>query len=351
MAQISYQSEDLTDGSNSYLEGLPWEEQEAKLRRLAEEALTRCGLRPQQMRKAGHMGNFGYSDFALATVTEGREPSHLTTVHYPYDGFAMDQVQRQVALLCSWLVALGRDTELDIQVPLADQTGALGQLLDHRPDGPVALCTVQRWVKGRDIAAEDVPIDLPPDTMHELGMVLGHIHHHGCTWARSNSVERIRIDWMGDVEEVQRDHWGSRKDRNITQDELALLRRTIEAVTCNREARREPWGLAHGDFRATNCVEDEGRYKPIDFDLCALTYQFDDIGWFFVDVEDPDMRRAFLDGYVRVTPQHTDFIRLVEGALIAARTRRCAWGGKLPVYLIPECEKYLSEEAFLFGPE
>ena len=349
MTQVLYQSEPLTDGSNCYLNGRPWEEQEARLRKLSNEALARCHLEPRQLRLAGHMGNFGYSDFALAVVTEGPEPSHLVTVHFPYDDFPLDEVHRQVASMCSWLLALDRDTELEIQIPVADEAGAICQLLDHRPDGPAAVCTVQRWVKGKDIAKEDEPINLPKATMHELGIVLGRLHNHGRTWPRPDSFNRIRINWMGDVEEVERDHWKVRTDNNLSRDELALLQHTVEAVTRNRQARGEPWGLTHGDFRVLNCVEEEDRYKPIDFDLCALTHQFDDIGWCLVDVQAPEMRRGFLDGYASVTPQQSDFVRLVEGALIAARTRRCAWGGELPDCLIPECKKYLSDEPFLFG--
>ena len=75
---------------------------------------------------------------------------------------------------------------------------------------------------------------------------------------------------------------------------------------------------------------------------------YDDLGWCLIEVEVPEMRRAFLDGYVGSAPSQTDFVRLVEGALIAARTRRCAWGGPAPGCLIEECEKYLSEKPFLF---
>ena len=160
--------------------------------------------------------------------------------------------------------------------------------------------------------------------------------------------DRIRINWLEDVEEVERDHWNARRDDNLSQDELALLRRTVEAVARNREAHGEPWGLTHGDFTPGNIVEAEGRYKAIDFDHCALTYQYDDLGWCLREVEAPEMRRAFLDGYVGSAPSQTDFVRLVEGALIAARTRRCAWGGPAPGCLIEECENYLSEEPFLF---
>ncbi|MFT5088062.1 MAG: Ser/Thr protein kinase RdoA (MazF antagonist) [Candidatus Latescibacterota bacterium] len=346
--QMLSQSEDLTDGQNQYVNGRPWEEQEVRLRKLADEALAGCGLNPRKMFVAGHMGNFGYSDFALAVVTEGPEPSHLVTVHYPYDHFSLGEVHRQLDSLCAWLLALDRDAELEVQVPIADETGAGCQLFDHRPDGPEAVCTVQRWIKGRDIAKEDEPIDLSPEVMRALGEVLGCIHQHGQAWPRPEGFNRIGINWVEDVEEVARDHWESRKDNNISRDDLALLRRAVEAITDKRKTAGEPWGLTHGDFTPRNCVEDEGCYKPIDFDLCSLTYQFDDIGWCFVEVEQAEMRRAFLEGYCHVAGKPTDFIRLVEGALIAARTRRCAWGGPLPPNLSAECEKYLAGEPFLF---
>lgn len=168
MTQILYQSEQLAEGSNSDLRGRPWEEQKAMLLTLAKAALDRCKLKATQMDQVGHMGNFGYSDFALSVVTEGTDPSHLVSVHYPYDGISVEEVHRHVNSFFLWLRALGQDTDLEVQVPLADEDGQICQLHDHRPQGPEAVCTVQRWVKGRDIADDEDhnTIDLPAGTMY-----------------------------------------------------------------------------------------------------------------------------------------------------------------------------------------
>lgn len=346
MTQILYQSERLTEGSNSDLRGCPWEEQKAMLFALAEAALDRCHLKAAQMNQVGHMGNFGYSDFALAVATAGTDPSHLVSIHYPYDGVPLGEVHRHVNSLCSWLRALGQDTDLEVQVPLADEDGELCQVHDHRPQGPEAVCTVQRWVKGQDIVGENeeyTPAALPQGTMHALGVLLGRIHRHGAAWPRPDGFHRPQIDWIADVAELEREV----ERGHLNRDELATLRRTVEATVRNREARGEPWGLTHGDFRPTNCVEDQGHFKAIDFDLCALTYQFDDLGWCFAQVENAEMRRAFLEGYRSTTPVQEDFERLVEGALIAARVRLWSWGGSKPDGLQRECEQYLSGQRFL----
>ena len=342
-----YRSEDLADGQNSYITGRPWEEQERRLRRLAEEALSRCGFSPSPMSIAGQMGNFGYNDFALGVTTEGETPSHLVTVRYAHEPFPLVEVHRQVASLCAWLLALARDTEVEVQVPVSDESGEVCQLLDHRPEGPAAVCTVQRWVPGEVVVGEDEPVELSEDTLRALGELLGRVHNHGSAWSWPAGFNRIRIDWMGEVKEVSRDYWNARGDEKLSREELSILRRTVAVQSEFRQTSGESWGLTHGDFRAGNCVEHEGRYAPIDFDTCALSYQLDDVGWFLVDVDDPDMRGAFLSGYARVIPMPS--MRSVEGALIAARTRRCAWGGPLPEGLIRQCEKYLSNESFLFA--
>lgn len=348
MTQILYQSEKLTEGSNRDLRGRPWEEQKAMLFALAEAALDRCKLKATQMKQVGHMGNFGYSDFALSAVTEGADPSHLVSVHYPYDGTSIDEVHRHVNSLCLWLKALGQDTDLEVQVPLADEEGELCQQHDHRPQGPEAVCTVQRWVKGRDIVSEDEErnlVDLPEDTMHALGVLLGRIHGHGAAWPRPEGFRRPQIDWISDVVELEREV----ERGHLNRTEQAILQRTVEVIVRNREVRGEPWGLTHGDFRPGNCVEDHGCFKAIDFDLCALTYQFDDVGWCFARVEGAEMRSAFLEGYRSTTPVPEDFERLVEGALIAARVRLWSWGSPKPGGLQAECEKYLSGQGLLCG--
>ena len=193
-----FQSEDLTDGSNGYLQNRPPKEGEADLRKLATQSLARCQVTPSQMRVAGQMGNFGYNDYALAVLTEPGEPSYLATVHYPYDGFPLDEVHREVGTMCSWLHALDHDTDVEIQVPIADDTGALCQLHDHRPDGLSAVCTVQRWVKGEDLVKDGDPVELPLATLHEIGTVLGRLHTHGAGWARMNDRVRIQTDWRRD---------------------------------------------------------------------------------------------------------------------------------------------------------
>ena len=85
--QDLYQNEPLTDGQNKYVNGRSWEDQEARLRKVADEALAKFYIAPKQMSVARHMGNFGYSDFTLAAVTEGHGPSHRVTVHFPYQYF------------------------------------------------------------------------------------------------------------------------------------------------------------------------------------------------------------------------------------------------------------------------
>ena len=352
--QVFYQSEMITEGINDIING-PWEGQVEMLHQLATEALMNCGHRPTTLQRAGHMGNFGYSDYALAAVTDGQAPSHLVTVHYTYDDkFPFEEMHRQVASLCAWLFALDRDTDLDIQTPLADRSGALCQRIDHRPDGPAGVCTVQRWVAGRDIIGEELwegwdlkgdrALVLEPGAVGKMGALLGRVHAHGHTWSRPDGFNRMQNDWEEDLTELEYRFW--QKGDKDPQD-LVLVQRTLQEIAQTRKAQGEPWGLTHGDFRVSNCVVDVDNYKAIDFDLCNLSFQFDDIGWFLVDIAEPALRRAFLEGYQGMSPLGADFLRLVEGALMAARMRRCAWGGGYPEPLVSECRMYRAGEEFL----
>ncbi len=359
--QTLYQSEMITEGVNEIING-PWEGQVEMLHQLATEALANCGIKPTAMKRAGHMGNFGYSDYGLAVVTGGQTPSHLVTVHYTYDDiFPFDEMHRQVASLCAWLFALGRDTDLDIQTPVADDSGALCQRIDHRPEGPAAVCTVQRWVAGRDIIGEEVwegwdlkgdrALALEPGAVGKMGALLRQIHAHGQTWARPDGFNRMQNDWQEDLTELEYRFW---KKGDKDPKDLALVQQVLQEIAQTRKTQGEPWGLSHGDFRAHNCVVDGDSYKAIDFDLCALSFQYDDIGWFLGDISDPALRQAFLEGYRGRSGLEADFLRLVEGAFIAARMRRCAWGGRYPEGLVEQCRLYEAREKFLLrrsGPE
>ena len=353
--QVLYQNEMIVEGINDVING-PWENQVKMLHGLATEALANCGLTPSEMERAGHMGNFGYSDYGLAVFTDGQAPSHLVTMHYTYEGlFSFDEMHRQIASLCAWLFALDHDTDLDIQAPVPDSSGALCQRIDHRPNGPAAVCTVQRWISGQDIVGEDEwqgwdlkddrALDLTHEAVSKMGAVLGRIHTHGHTWSRPDGFNRMRNDWAEDLSELEYRFW---KMGDNDPKELALVQQTLKEITHARKEQGELWGLTHGDFRVANCVVDGDRYKPIDFDFCTLSYQFDDIGFFFVDVAQPPLRRAFLEGYQDASPQGPKFLRLVEGAFIAARVRRCAWGGRYPEFLVPQCRSYLDGDSILF---
>ncbi len=356
--ETMYQNEMITEGMNEVING-PWEDQLVMLNDLASEALRHCGIEPSRMSRAGHMGNFGFSDYALAVVTDGSSPSYLVTVHYTYDDvFSFDEMHRQVASLCAWLHALDRDTELDIQAPVPDRTGALCQRIDHRPDGPAAVCTVQHWVKGRDIVGPEWDgrvikpggcYGIESDAVRKMGVVLATIHTHGRTWPRPDGFNRLQTDWVEDLSEPEMKYWDTGKR---DPEEARIVRTAMEEVARYRKDQGEPWGLTHGDYRVPNIVVDGSEYKPIDFDFSTLSHQFDDVGFFLIDMPEPRLRDAFLNGYESVSPQAASFQRLVEGTIIAGRVRRCAWdwGEHFPERLVPESISYLAGESFLLRP-
>jgi len=344
MAQ-RYQSEKLAEGTNAYLDGLP-NTGHRELEDVAHAALNRCGISAAERRLAGQMGNFGYGDTSHAVLTGTPEPSFLLTLHVPYDGFPPDEVHREVETMYAWLADLDRSTTIDLQTPIEDADGRLCQI-HQLPNGLPVVCTVQRWVPGQDLVKDGEPVELDSETLASVGRMLRQVHAHGAEWARSTTPQRIRPDPMIDVAEVGTDTWGSRKERNATSEELALLERTVSQIVQARESSREPWGMAHGDFRATNCVEFEGQIKPIDFDLCTLTYQFDDLGWFLRDLKNQESCKVFLDGYHKAGPEIPEIVRQVEGAFIIAQIRGCAWGGPFPERLVVDCERFLVGKEFL----
>ena len=84
---------------------------------------------------------------------------------------------------------------------------------------------------------------------------------------------------------------------------------------------------------------------PLDFNLCTLTYQSEDLGWFLLDIKDQSSRQPLLSGYHSAGPEIGGLIRQVEAAFIIAQVRTCAWGGPFPERLVEDCERYLTEES------
>ena len=287
---------------------------------------------------ATHMGNFGFSDYGLAVVLEGPEPSYHLTVHFPYDDFSLIEMRRQLASMCAWMLALDQDTGLEIQVPIANESGDFCPLFDHRPIGPTAVVTLRRWVPGKPIAKEGTEAELSDGTVRKIGALLGELHRHSSSWAPPRRFSRFVADWECDLKELAH------------AENAELLQRVLSAVAKSREPGTEPWGITHGDFQASNVLADSDRLLPIDFDLCVMAHHYNDLGWFLLDVM-PSSGHAFIDAYVDTVAVPSDFERLMDGAYIAANVRRCAWGGdwRDPDTVIQACEAYLAGRSFLFG--
>ena len=342
-----YQSEKLAALTTAYLAGLP-HHGHRELEAISHAALDRCGIQYTGKRLAGQMGNFGYNDTCHAVLTGEAEPSYLLSLHVPYDEFPPDEIHREVSTMCAWLADLDRSTTVDVQTPIPDADGELCHI--HRlPNGLPVVCTVQRWVSGQDLVKDGEPVVLDDSILEDVGSMLRQVHAHGAEWARLATPQRIRPDPIVDVAEIATDTWGERKERNATSAELAMVEATVRRIVDTRKSSDESWGMAHGDFRIGNCVELDGEVKPIDFDICTLTHQLDDVGWFLVDLAHATSFEPFLTGYHSGGSEIDEFIHRVEAAFIIAEVRMCAWGwnGPFPDRIVADCESFLAGKRFL----
>ena len=285
------------------------------LRRLAEEAVRRFGLRDAQLRPVQHWLNTTYQVNA-----EGQR--YALRIQRPAQ---QDRAEVQSEMV--WLQVLRSEAGLEVPQPVETVEGDLLTSVEvPQVPGP-RICVLLRWMEGSSLYK-----GLTPQLMSAAGEFLSNMHLHSEGFEPPQAFTRPRWDtlaFLGGALNVDME-----KCRAIMSGEQWEMIEKMGEVVLNRLAampeERSSFGMIHADFHPGNLLFHKGEVRALDFELCGWGYYLYDVAVMLsVLVERhpkyEDLRAGFIEGYREVRVLSGDWLVTVEMFIAARKMIRSLW--------------------------
>lgn len=285
------------EAANDPLHALPYEEQLARLRTLAEAAARRYALGPVDLTLLQYENN------AVFRVT-GRA-HHRFVLRIGTAGGRTAAEQRSEAV---WLSALRRDAGARVPEPVANVDGELvtGLAVPGSRDPEPHPAVLFRWVPG------DPPSPgMGAPAMERIGAFTAGLHRHAEGFVPPAGFTRPRWDWehlFGPSSVLAREAIVGALDPRLREVVTAAGRSVRDALDGSGGTEPER-GLIHADLHRDNLLLHDGAVGAIDFDDCGWGYFMFDLATVLDSfrrrvARDPGefarLRDACLRGYERV---------------------------------------------------
>jgi len=237
----------------------------------------------------------------------------------------------------AWVHALGRDTDIVVQEPIATPAGdcvvAVGGV----------LATMLSWIDGE--AAEGQP---SADCARSAGRLLAKLQAHAADWRPPDGFERPTHEPRLALAALARAPLAA-EARGVLESTARVA--IAEAAAVARTS--EHFGLVHADLHDGNTLYVADVARPIDFGCCGFGYWLYDLAEGLQHLLPPG-RRALVEGYGGLSDAA---VRLTEGFfLLCASTGfayRSARGDDITRSVATVCRHYatpyLAGESFLFS--
>ena len=227
-----------------------------------------------------------------------------------------------------WMMALRRDTDIEVPEVLEARDGSLVQTVDTPGLDKPRHATVYSFLDGVE-PSEDV---LVPG-FHRLGEISARMHRHAMTWDPPEGF--ARHSWTPDVILDDRLDWGAWQAAVREQPEaLDLLTRLDEALRerlSSLPRDRERFGLIHADLRLANLLDDGRRTAIIDFDDCGFGWYLFDLAAALSFLEErpdvPELVASWLDGYRKVATVPANLEAEIPALIMLRRLQLLGWVG------------------------
>lgn len=248
-----------------------------------------------------------------------------------------------------WMERLGRDTDLSLRVPIADEEGRfiqnvyLSRSADDRLkmwtadmeqddiDSDEEICCGVMFTYMEGTPLEDQSPEILPMWFERLGEMTAVLHTHARSWDEARNLPRFH--WNYETTLGTGAIWGDWRDvPSLTPQMSAILEqadRVIHRRLMEYGMTRENYGLIHGDLRGSNILIDGERMSVIDFDDCGQGWYMQDLAasLSFIETEEyvGELIRAWLIGYqkkVRLSRRDKD---MIDTFLVMRRIQLLAW--------------------------
>jgi Ser/Thr protein kinase RdoA (MazF antagonist) len=213
-------------------------------------------------------------------------------------GHSSDQVRSET----EWLLALNRDTDLPVPVPVANSAGETVTRVDVPGVPDTRNCVLFEWLPGRLLDEH-----LTLSNMERYGVLAGRLHEHAGSFQPSGKFSIVRYDRVFPFDEPvvlfdpARSMFVPERRRAVF---AAAVERVQEAIGDLTD--REPMRVIHGDLHRWNVLIGSDSICPFDFEDLMWGWPVQDlaIALYYLEREDNyfDLRAAFRTGYELIRP-------------------------------------------------
>ena len=278
---------------------------------LANQALVAYGLADAKRIFIRHSDTFSYK-----VETAGGD-IYLLRLHIPLNQ-AMGTHGADYAAVNSellWLEALCQESDLVLQQPVRNLSGALVTEVQSPEDSETINCTLLHWLTG-----EPYHRDLETgDTAFQIGKIAATLHDHASRWEVPAGFVRPNRDIayfkkvLQGIQPAVTDGRISAADYKELEISVGLL---VKQLECTRK-NRQTYGLMHADMHKGNMLLHQGQIRLIDFSFCAFGIFMFDLAVGMSDMKE-ELHRAFLEGYRSQRSFPSEYQRLVEGLFVGS---------------------------------
>jgi Ser/Thr protein kinase RdoA (MazF antagonist) len=225
-----------------------------------------------------------------------------------------------------WLATMAEATDLPVQTPLPDSSGALLPSVHFR--GLSLACSLQRWLDGQQLEA------LSTDQARGVGDILGRWHAFSEGHA-TDADEAVRYDSpylaralddlrvLSTCGAITSDSW------QTIEQAVLLARSMVDAIGTSPDV----FGVVHGDLNPDNIiVASDGTVQFIDLAQLVLAPYLWDLGTalYQYSYQDASVRRALMTGYRDARPRLTIPPLALEVFVCAAALDNLAFQCSIP---------------------
>jgi len=257
-----------------------------------------------------------HSDNITYKVSTANSGSFLLRIHVPLTlamgshGCDLDMVNSEV----TWMLVLGEETNLVIQKPIRNKSGAFVTRISI-DDGTTVNSTLLSWIEGepyhRDLENEE--------TAYQIGTILATLHNQASRWKIPEGFTRPRRDipyfekMLNGLKPAVNDGRISVSDYSELSVSISLLIGMIGSL----DEIPELHGIMHADTHKGNMLYHEGKIRLIDFSFCAFGNYMFDLGICLSDMKE-ELHKFCLQGYqsMRELPDH--YPELIEGFFLGS---------------------------------
>ena len=277
-----------------------------RMRRLAQAAVAEYDLPPVRLTLMVHRFS---TTFRVDTADGERYVLRIHRAGTPTVETVWSELQ--------WLVAITRDTLLEVPVPIETRSGSLLTVAEVMGVVAPHICVLFRWLPGKQIRR-----GLTPGRMERVGELMAQLENHGAQWERPRGFVRGRVDYPVKSAQWEDDPLAphvlagiyAMVAESLSEAEAAYVIGILEGVRAvEQELGKGPevFGLIHADLHYFNLLFGHGVVRAIDFDDCGFGYLLYDFAVMLNELlhraDYAELRAGLLAGYRRVralSPEH-----------------------------------------------